>query len=76
MPLTIYRRGEIWHYRGTVAGRLLRGSTRTADKTTAQRIAAGRAWADGTRRGLRYAEGGARETEEGKKAVSGYSRLR
>ena len=22
MPLTIYRRGKIWHYRGTVAGRL------------------------------------------------------
>lgn len=42
MPLTIYRRpgGKIWHYRGTVAGELLRGSTRTDNKTTAQRIAA------------------------------------
>lgn len=40
MPLHIYRRGEIWHYRGTVAGRRLRGSCRTADKATAQRIAA------------------------------------
>lgn len=40
MPLTIYRRGRIWHYRGTVAGRKLRGSTRTADKKIAQRIAA------------------------------------
>lgn len=40
MPLTIYRRGEIYHYRGTVAGDLLRGSTRTSDKATAQRIAA------------------------------------
>ncbi|ANK73773.1 integrase [Ensifer adhaerens] len=40
MPLTIYRRGDIWHYRGTVAGRRLRGSTGTAVKETAQRIAA------------------------------------
>jgi integrase len=40
MPLTIYRRGEIWHYRGTVAKRRLRGSTGTSDKATAQRIAA------------------------------------
>ena len=40
MPLTIYKRGEIWHYRGTVAGRRLRGSTGTKDKKTAQRIAA------------------------------------
>ena len=40
MPLTIYRRGKIWHYRGTVAGRRLRGSCETADKATAQRTAA------------------------------------
>lgn len=40
MPLKLYRRGEIWHYRGTVAGRRLRGSTGTSDKTRAQRIAA------------------------------------
>lgn len=39
MPLSIYRRGKIWHYRGTVAGRLLRGSTHTARKEIAQRIA-------------------------------------
>lgn len=39
MPLTIYRRGKIWHYRGRVAGRRLRGSCRTEDKTTAQRLA-------------------------------------
>jgi integrase len=42
MPLKLYRRGKIWHYRGTVAGRLLRGSTKTASKETAQRIAANR----------------------------------
>lgn len=40
MPLKLYRRGEIWHYRGTVAGRRLRGSTKTAQKDAAQRIAA------------------------------------
>lgn len=41
MPITIYRRpgGKVWHYRGTVAGRRLRGSTGTEDKATAQRIA-------------------------------------
>lgn len=38
MPLTVYRRGQIWHYRGSVAGRRLRGSTKTADKKIAQRI--------------------------------------
>lgn len=40
MPLKIHKRGKIWHYRGTVAGRRLRGSTQTEDKPTAQRIAA------------------------------------
>lgn len=40
MPLTIFRRGKVWHYRGTVAGRRLRGSTRTKSKEVAQRIAA------------------------------------
>lgn len=40
MPLSIYRRGKTWHYRGTVAGRRLRGTTSTADKGLAQRIAA------------------------------------
>jgi integrase len=42
MPLTLYKRGKIWHYRGTVAGRLIRRSTRTANKATAQRIASER----------------------------------
>lgn len=42
MPLTIYRRGDIWHYRGSVAGRRLRGSTGTSDKAIAQRLAAER----------------------------------
>lgn len=42
MPLKIYRRGEIWHYRGTVNERRLRGSTKTAQKDAALRIAAER----------------------------------
>jgi integrase len=37
MPLKLYARGKIWHYRGTVAGRRLRGSCKTADKATAAR---------------------------------------
>lgn len=39
MPHEIYQRGRIWHYRGTVSGRRIRGTTGTTDKTTAQRIA-------------------------------------
>lgn len=47
MPVKIYRRGQIWHFRGTVAGRRLRGSTGTTDKDIAARVAAeaeGREW--------------------------------
>lgn len=47
MPLKLYRRGKVWHYRGTVANRRLRGSTGAQDKAIAQRIAAeveNRAW--------------------------------
>ncbi|WP_112311846.1 site-specific integrase [Pseudogemmobacter bohemicus] len=40
MSLTTYKRGRIWHYRGTVAGRELRGTTKATDKGIAQRIAA------------------------------------
>lgn len=41
MPIKLYRRkpGGVWHYRGTVAGDLLRGSTRTANREIAARIA-------------------------------------
>lgn len=39
MPHEIYKRGKIWHYRGTVAGRRLRGSCGTTDKAIAQRVA-------------------------------------
>lgn len=40
MPHEIYKRGEIWHYRGTVSGRRLRGTCGTSDKGIAQRVAA------------------------------------
>jgi len=40
VSLELYQRGRIWHYRGTVAGRRVRGTTRATDKATAQRIAA------------------------------------
>jgi integrase len=40
MPLKLYKRGAIWHYRGTVAKRRLRGSTGAASKEIAQRITA------------------------------------
>src|SRR6478672_703380 len=37
MPLKLYQRGKVWHFRGTVAGRRLRGSCKTADKAIASR---------------------------------------
>ena len=40
MPLRVRKRGRYYHYSGSVAGRLLRGTTRTEDKATAERIAA------------------------------------
>jgi integrase len=40
MPLSIFRRGQVYHYRGTVNRHRLRGSTRTTDKERAARIAA------------------------------------
>jgi integrase len=41
MPLKLYRRdgSDIWHYRGTVAGDRLRGSTRSANREDAARFA-------------------------------------
>jgi integrase len=40
MPLKVRKRGNTYPYSGTVAGRRLRGSTGTADKARAERIAA------------------------------------
>lgn len=44
MPVRVFRRkgSQIYSYRGTVAGRRLRGSTGTTDKARAERIAAER----------------------------------
>lgn len=39
MPLKLKKRGEIWHFTGTVAGRRLRGSTKTSQRKEAERIA-------------------------------------
>lgn len=39
MPLTIYKRGEVYHVRGKVAGRVIRETTGTALKEVAQQIA-------------------------------------
>jgi len=40
MPHEIFKRGKIWHYRGSTAQGRFRGTTRTTDKTIAQRVAA------------------------------------
>jgi integrase len=42
MPLKVYKRpgSVVWHYRGTLAGRRLRGSTGTPDRQTAEEVAA------------------------------------
>lgn len=40
MSLKLHKRGATYHYRGTVAGRRLRGSTETTDEGRAKRIAA------------------------------------
>lgn len=72
MPLTIFKRGEIWHYRGTVTGRLLRGSTGTADRETALRFInekEGRQWKghfDGPGAVLTFAQAVARYLDAGK----------
>lgn len=55
MPLRIHKRkgSNVWHYGGTVAGHRLRGSTGTADRREAQRIAAeteARTWQRGVDR--------------------------
>ncbi len=42
MPLKLFTRGtsKIWHYRGQVAGRRIRGTTGTSNRDIAQRLAA------------------------------------
>lgn len=40
MPITVYKRGEVFHYRGTVNGQLFRGSCKTGRREIAERLAA------------------------------------
>lgn len=40
MPLKLHKRGNVWHYAGTVAGRRLRGSTGATEKAHAERVKA------------------------------------
>ena len=62
MPLKVSKRGKIYHYAGTVAGRRLRKSTGTTDKAIAERIASeaeGAEWKynlDGPRAVLTFAK--------------------
>lgn len=47
MPLSLYKRGNVWHIRGTVAGREIRRSTGATDRKIAERVKAeieARAW--------------------------------
>ena len=39
MPLTVYKRGEVYHVRGKVAGRVIRETTGTTLKEVAEQIA-------------------------------------
>ena len=41
MSLKLYKRkgSDVWHYRGTITGHRLRGSTRTANREIAARVA-------------------------------------
>ena len=72
MPLDIYQRGSTWHYRGTVAGRRLRGSCKTTDKTKAARKASQieeRAWkrdTDGPESVLTFAQAAIKYRNAGK----------
>lgn len=72
MPLTLYQRGKIWHYRGTVAGNRLRGSCKTTDKTKAARKASRieeREWksdSDGPQAVLTFAQAAAKYIAAGK----------
>jgi integrase len=76
MPLKLYTRGKIWHYRGTVAGNRLRGSCETTDKATAARQVAeieAREWKcrfDGPEAVLTFAQAAALYRKAGKSTVN------
>jgi integrase len=76
MPLKLYTRGKIWHYRGTVAGRRLRGSCQTADKAIAARQVAeieAREWRgnfDGSAAVLTFAQAASLYRKAGKSTLN------
>jgi integrase len=72
MPLTIYKRGKIFHIRGSVAGRPIRETTGTALKEVAEQIAnrvEAREWKrhlDGPEAVLRFSDAAAAYRKAGK----------
>ena len=76
MPLKLYARGKVWHYRGTVAGNRLRGSCKTANKAIAARQIAEievREWKcrqDGPQAVLTFAQAAALYRKAGKSTVN------
>lgn len=70
--LKLYRRGKVWHYRGTINGHRLRGSTGATDRGEAAKIAAGVAHArhnsrpDGSKEGLTFPQAVAHYLAAGK----------
>ena len=72
MPLRLYKRGEIYHVRGTVAGRPIRETTGTALKEVAEQIAnriETREWKrslDGPQAVLRFSDATAAYVKAGK----------
>lgn len=72
MSYKLFQRGSVWYYRGTIAGRRVCKTTRTKDKTVAQRIAdeaAARAWRrhlDGPQAEVTFADAAIGYREAGK----------
>lgn len=72
MPHKLYKRGNIWHVRGTAAGRRFRFSAKTDDRKLAERIAAEREtqlWKcrlDGPGAGLTFAQAATAYLDAGK----------
>jgi integrase len=72
MPLRVYKRGKVYHVRGTVAGRIIRETTGTALKEVAEQIAnrlEAREWKrslDGPQAVLRFSDAAAAYRRAGK----------
>jgi integrase len=76
MPLKLYARNKVWHYRGTVAGNRLRGSCKTKNKDVAARQIAeieAREWKcsfDGPQAILTFAQAAALYRKAGKSTLN------